>query len=178
MDIITGTSVGANKTNTFNPVTASRMRLYITSASDNPTIWELKVYNTNGILAENLARSATASSSSDWSSTYVSSKANDGINSTRWSAQTKDNQWLELDFGTNKTFNKTIIKECIDYGARIQSYKIQYYNGSTWVDIMTGTTMGIHKIDTFSSVTASKVRLNVTNASDCPTIWEFEVYNE
>lgn len=40
-----GSSIGANKTISFSPVTAKYIRLYINSSSDVPTINEIQVYN-------------------------------------------------------------------------------------------------------------------------------------
>ena len=74
---------------------------------------------------------------------------------------TERGQWLQIDFGSAQTFDSTTIRESFD---RITGYKIQYYNGVTWVDAVgNGTTIGLSKTDTFTSVTASKVRLYVTS---------------
>jgi alpha-L-fucosidase len=113
--------------------------------------------------------------------TYNGAKAVDEVSATRWA--TDDNitsAWLEVDFGASTTFNKTVTKECIDYGQRVAGYKIQYWNGSSWVDAYTGTTIGSAKTDTFAAVTGTKVRLNITSVTGAfgPTIWEFMVYNE
>ncbi|RYD48626.1 MAG: hypothetical protein EOP85_03190, partial [Verrucomicrobiaceae bacterium] len=118
-----------------------------------------------------------ATASSSWASGgYGANLANDASLDTRWNAAdgTSGNQWLEIDFGSPKTFNKTIIKEAF---ARITSYQIQYWNGTTWVSCATGTTAGVLKTDTFAEITASKVRLYINSISaDSVSIHEFEVY--
>lgn len=114
-------------------------------------------------------------------STYDGAKAVDEVSATRWATDDGITScWLEADFGANTTFNKTITKECIDYGQRVAGYKIQYWNGSSWLDAYTGTTIGSSKTDTFAAVTGSKVRLNITSVTGAfgPTFWEFMVYNE
>jgi alpha-galactosidase len=179
VDLVTGTTVGTDKVDTFVAVTASKVRLYVLSASDCPTIDEFEVYS-----SLNLAAGKTASASTYWGVGYEASMANDGLDTTRWNSASNDyaGSWLEVDFGANTTFNKTITKQ--DFN-RITGYKIQYWNGSGWVDAFTGGTMGTTpKTDTFSAVTGSKVRLYVTSvqvdngAYPCPSIWEFEVYNQ
>jgi O-glycosyl hydrolase len=132
--------------------------------------------------SSNLALSATASASSQWDSNYSAAKANDGNGSTRWNSAngTGAGEWLQMDFGTSTTFNKTISKQFLN---RIAAYKIQYWNGSSWLDAYTGGVMGTSpKTDTFTAVTSSKIRLYVTSAQSdggtYPTLWEFEVYNE
>ena len=188
VDAYTGGVMGTSpKTDDFSSVTASKVRLYITAVQTDvgnivPAIWEFEVYNTEPS-GTNLAIGETASASSTWSAEDGASKANDGDSTgTRWAAadETGAGQWLEIDFGTNTTFNRTITKQCFN---RITGYKIQYWNGSAWVDAYTGGVMGTSpKTDDFSSVTASKVRLYITAVQTdvgniVPAIWEFEIYN-
>ena len=120
-----------------------------------------------------IASAASASSYYQNNSSYDADKANDTDYTTRWNSNTTDNCWLEIDFGTTKTFSSTRITEYLD---RIQSYKIQYYDG-TWKDAYIGTTIGNSKTDVFAPVTGSKARLYIVSASTVPTIFEFEVYH-
>jgi len=111
-------------------------------------------------------------------SAYAAEQANDADNTTRWNsaAGDVDNSWLEMDFGSSKTFSSTRLTE---FGDRIQNYKIQYYDG-TWNDASTGSTIGnlISKTDIFGPVTGTKARLYIVNATTTPSIYEFEVYTE
>ncbi|HEX2949270.1 MAG TPA: glycosyl hydrolase, partial [Armatimonadota bacterium] len=102
--------------------------------------------------------------------------ANDGDQTTRWNADANasGDEWLEIDFGVNTTFDRTVISESFD---RIASYTIQYWNNSSWVSAVTGATIGASKTDRFTAVTASKVRLYINTSSATPSINEFEVYN-
>lgn len=210
IDAYTGGVMGTTpKTDLFTAVTASRIRLYVTSAQDDggtytcPSIWEFEVYNRSAsgptstptptptatftptptpVSGGNLALGKTASASSQWDATYSADKANDGDSvNTRWNTANGQGagQWLQIDFGANTTFNQTISKQFMN---RITGYKIQYWNGSSWVDAYTGGMMGSTKTDTFSAVTSSRIRLYITSVQmdgnyDCPSIWEFEVYN-
>ena len=115
-------------------------------------------------------------------------KANDLNYNTYWSSAAGKgaNEWLEIDLGTNRTFNKTILRQ--SNSDRITGYKIQYQKGTEWVDAYTGGPMGTKvRIDTFPPVTASKVRLLVTSVQPgapsaggetdtCPQINEFDIY--
>ena len=127
---------------------------------------------------------ASASSAGEGS---PASNANDLNYNTCWSAAagTGANEWLEINLGTNRTFNKTILRQ--SNSDRITGYKIQYHNGTEWLDAYTGGPMGTKvKIDTFPPVTASKVRLLVTavqpaaaaggGTDTCPQINEFDIY--
>jgi len=119
-----------------------------------------------------------ASASSQWQAGgYEPSNAVDGDLGTRWNAAdgTKGGQWLEVDFGADKTFAKTVIREAFD---RATSYRVQYWDGAKWVDGVKGDRIRSQKTDTFGPVTASRVRLMIDAiASDSVSIVEFEVYD-
>lgn len=174
-DLATGTGIGAHKVITFNKVTTDKIRLYVVTASEAPTIYEMRIM---GEALENLAESATATASTTWSSAYTPDKAKDNLLSTRWASNQNNNQWLEFSFATPVDVNHVVLRECIDYGQRVQSYKIQHYSNNTWVDLATGTTMGTRKTHDFAVTTVSKIRLFVDQASGPPTLWEMGLYRK
>jgi alpha-L-fucosidase len=118
---------------------------------------------------------ATASNVSQNMAIYNAAKAVDGDVNTRWAtdANTKT-AWLEIDLGGNTTFSRASINEA--FPGRITGYKIQYWNGTAWLDAYTGTTTTLANVN-FNSVTGSKVRLNITSVSGTqgPTINEFDI---
>lgn len=127
----------------------------------------------------NLALGKTATSSSDYSSSYNAAKAIDGSDSTRWSTVNglTTNQWLAIDFGASTTFNRVLLKE-ISYN-RITSFKLQSStDGSTYTDIpgTSGTTVGAAKTVSFADVTARFLRLYVLTSSAAPTVNEICVF--
>jgi hypothetical protein len=115
--------------------------------------------------------------SSSWAAGgYDPVNAFDGSMSTRWNAAdgASGAPWLEIDFGKDETFNKTIVKEAFN---RIIAYEIQYFDGNAWVNCASGTTIGSSRTDMFAAVTASKIRLYInTISSKSASICEFEVY--
>lgn len=133
--------------------------------------------------AVNLAAGKTASASSTWSAQagYEASKVTDGSQATRWSAEnaTTGNQWVEIDFGSTESVNRVVVYEYA-YGSQnfqIDTYTLQYWNGSSYVDLTKGFTIGDRRIFDFPTVSASKVRLYVDKARFIPSINEIEVYN-
>ncbi|KRF43829.1 discoidin domain-containing protein [Paenibacillus sp. Soil787] len=179
VDAYTGTTLAPVETITFPTVNATKMRLNITSATAAPSIWELEVYQVP-LPPVNLAlnKSVTVSNFYQNNATYNGGKAVDGLGTTRWATDTgTTSATMEVDFGVDTTFNQIVMKEYKDYGNRITGYKIQYWNGSSWIDAYTGTIPAATETNTFTTVTASKVRLNITSATAAPSIWEFEVYN-
>jgi len=119
------------------------------------------------------------SASSAWAlGGHDPTNAADGDPSTRWNAAdgTKGNQWLEVDFGAQKTFDKTVTKEAL---GRTTAYRVQCWDGAKWIDCVKGERLGPNKTDTFKAVTSSRVRLHIDSiASDSVSIIEFEVYDE
>jgi hypothetical protein len=93
---------------------------------------------------------------------------------TRWNARNDGgNQWLQIDFGNDQTFNKTKISEAF---SRTTSYNIQYWNGTTWSNCFSGQRIGTNKVDTFPTVTSSKIRLYINTVTSLSvSIFEFAV---
>jgi len=118
-----------------------------------------------------------ATACSEWRATgaYEPMKAIDGSKDTHWapSEEAAKEWWLEVDFGTERTFNSTLVHED---PSRVTAYSIQSWNGSEWTTCATGTTLGPNKVDKFKPVTASRVRLAINGVSSgMPAICEFEV---
>ncbi len=103
---------------------------------------------------------------------YVASKAFDGDVNTRWVAANNIKEaWLEVDFKEATTFNKI---QLIEDGNGVSFFTIQYWDGSQWVDIDTGTTIGANYTKEVPTVISSKVRLSMIGST--PSIKEFGIY--
>ncbi|MDB5083713.1 MAG: hypothetical protein JWN30_599 [Bacilli bacterium] len=132
------------------------------------------VLNSSG----NLALGKSYSASTTWSSSYPASNAFDGKLSTRWASTNPTNQWLNVDFGIDTTYNQVVLNETSFQ--RVTSYTLQSSEGgSTYTDIpgTAGTTIGSNKTINFSPVTSRYLRLNLISASGDPTINEMAVYD-
>lgn len=132
--------------------------------------------------AANLAQGKTFTASSFYSTGYEASKAGDGGWSTRWSAASTNNQWLEVNLGSNKTVNSVILKEykaseVFGNNYTINDFSVQYYNGSSYVNIAKDSKIGFEKVVNFPSISTSKLRITFTGSSFLPSIREFEAYN-
>lgn len=99
-------------------------------------------------------------------------KANDKNPETSWKAGGKKKQWLEVEWVKPQTFNSVALTEV---GDQILSHTVQYWTGTEWVDLATGSTCGTNKTHTFDTVTGTKCRLNITDASAAASIAEFQV---
>lgn len=164
----TGTTIGtANqyKTVRFSEVTGTRARIYFTSTTSQPILYEFQLFH----------RADGTSASSTYDDETYSRLAFDGNSSTSWQgvAGSYANQWLERDFGTPTAFNTVEISE---RGDRTTGFRIEYWDGSAWQVAFTGTQIGDQRTVTFSTVTAQKVRLFFTGGLGQPMIHEFQVF--
>lgn len=137
------------------PVTTRKVRLTSNYAS-HFHIQEFRVYNVNtagyptamsatadtdkaGLV--NFARDAQTkiTASGVYGTGYEIPKAADGSLNSHWVSQTAGAKWLEFEFAADKTIG------CIQfvsgwlngssYSNILDDYKVQYYNGTDWVDI-------------------------------------------
>ena len=120
-------------------------------------------------------RPATASNVFARDPGWGADKAVDGNDGTRWATDAGTHQaWLEVDLGRPETFDTAYIAEA--YPCRVQVFELQYQDGRTWKTFCKGKTIGDQWARRFDPVTARRVRLNVLEANEGPTIWEFQLF--
>jgi hypothetical protein len=136
-------------------------------------------------LPPNLARTATAVSSSDWEDgeDFNAAKANDGNLTTRWNARAEDTagSWLEMRWTQPQTFNQVTVRES---NGRIRNYSLQRYDKASdaYVNILTadappGTGDRVYTQLLATPVTSERLRMLINVTDDVPSIWELEVAN-
>ncbi|MBB6670108.1 discoidin domain-containing protein [Cohnella nanjingensis] len=150
----------------------------------SPQLSQIKL-NTASMV--NFAKGATASASNaDTAGGYAAEKVNDGAATTDWSGWATDGtslpQWVQLDFGASRTFSRVELYTTSGYA--IKDYRIQYWDGSNWIDCLpaiTGNTFD-QRTHTFPMVTGSKLRVLGTSGPDIQPEYirvnEIEVYSE
>ncbi len=105
---------------------------------------------------------------------YAPSKAVDDDDTTRWATDSGTREvWLEVDLGKRLTFDRLRISEAYD---RVRKFEVQYKEADQWRPFVRGTRIGADYSKRFEAVTARHVRLNILDASDGPTIWEFQLF--
>jgi alpha-L-fucosidase len=120
---------------------------------------------------------ATASNVFQNSPEYGPEKAVDGRGDTRWATDAGTHQaWLELDMGKPVTFDRVVVLQAFPELKRIRAYAVEYWEDGAGKACYRGTNMGAKLAATFKAVTAQRVRLNITDATDGPTIWEFKLF--
>ncbi len=129
--------------------------------------------------AESLTAGAKAAASNVYRNDpeFGPDKAVDGNPETRWATDFGTRSaWLEVDLGRPVEIGSAAIRECVDWGSRVRRFELQVKEGESWKTVLQGGAIGADFREEFSPVTARCVRLNILEASEGPTIWEFELH--
>ncbi|MEV1174284.1 discoidin domain-containing protein [Nonomuraea sp. NPDC049784] len=180
----------------FPAISAQRVRVLATAASGARTgLTEVKVYNRGGVQqppTTNLASSATPSASytSSWESVAA---VNDGIDppssndtvNPRWGCWPETGQqWVDLTWSSAQNLKRAEVyffddDEGIDMPA---SWKLQYWNGSAYVDVPGSSaytlTKNAYNSVTFTATSTTRLRVLLTgNGSNSVGLLEVRAYD-
>lgn len=119
---------------------------------------------------------ATASNTFHNRAEYAPACAIDDDVETRWATDVgTGDAWLEVDLGQAMLIGRALVDEPAEY-ARVRKFELLVAQGEQWRSIHEGTTIGPeHEIE-FAPVRARRVRLHVLEATDGPTLWEFQLF--
>lgn len=149
--------------------------------------------STEVVTSNNIASKATVTSSfcSDWESInalndgYNPSNSNDRAHDVYGNWPHRGTQWVKYTFDKNYTISKTDLYWFKD-GAGIDvpsSYKIKYWNGSSWVEVSNASGLGNvanqYNSTSFSPITTNAIMVEMnSNGSYSTGILEWKVYGE
>jgi alpha-L-fucosidase len=127
------------------------------------------------IRPKSLVSGGRASASGVWPQPRLEAQyAFDGDPDTRWGgAPNSTSGWIAIDMGKEKTFDRVWISEAYD---RVRRFELQVQANGRWRTFYAGTRVGTDFQATFQPVTAQHVRFNIVDATDVPTIWEFQLF--
>lgn len=118
-----------------------------------------------------IGKKATASNTRANDPAFSPEKALDGDDSTYWATDDEVTAAsIEIDLGDPVEFDRVMIQEHIALGQRVEAHEIAYWDGVAWQPLAEGTTIGYKRIHRIPPVTATKVRVSITQAKACPTI--------
>ncbi len=176
-----GSVIGARNVLVFPETTARRVRLVIEQARGTPAISEFAIYRTTLIqrkesLALTAHKAATASDVHPQGTSFGADKAVDDDPETRWATADGTKEcWLEVDLGRVETVGRVAVAE---FAPRIKKFAIEFRTekDAPWQVALQGDRAGTKYEKAFGPVKARYVRLHIFDASDAPTIREFQVF--
>ena len=122
-------------------------------------------------------KKATASNVFRGDAQYAADRAFDDNSETRWATDSgTKSAWLEVDLGQPVTIGRAAIEQAYPELQRVRKFAIEYWQDEQWQTCYRGENLGASLVATFDPVTAQRVRLHITEATDGPTIWEFELF--
>lgn len=84
---------------------------------------------------------------------------------------------LEFDLHGETVFDCALIQEKIEVGHRITRWHFEAYHNGKWNDVSgSRQSIGYKRLLKFNELTASKVRLRITEGKACPAIHTFGIY--
>lgn len=104
----------------------------------------------------------------------------DGDPDTFWSAPVGSHHGeIEVSFDHPVTFDHALTMEWLNDGQHVEKYAIEAWDetGRKWKQIAEGQAIGHEKVDSFPTVTAKRVRLNILSSTEEAHIREFQLYD-
>jgi alpha-L-fucosidase len=130
--------------------------------------------------AVNLAvnKKATASNVRDNVKQFTAAMTIDANKNTYWATDDDvKTASLTIDFGKPTKFNRFLVQEYIRLGQRVKAFTVEALVEGNWKELAKATTIGYKRILRFPSVTATKVRFNITDTKSGPVISNVGIYN-
>jgi alpha-L-fucosidase len=176
-----GTVIGAGNLVPVPETTSKRVRLLVDTAQGCPAISELGVFHSPLVPQRALPSLSThkpvrASNVHGQGTTFGPDRAVDGDPDTRWATSDETRAcWLEVDLGTVQAVGRVAIAELVP---RLGKFQIETKTtpDAEWQVVYSGTGKGKDHAHAFTPIQARWVRLNILEASNSPTIWEFQVF--
>ncbi len=130
--------------------------------------------------AQNLAKGASIKPSNTRDKAHGQATLLDGNKQTFWATADNVHQAsLEVSLKTPQTFDIISLQEYIPLGQRIEGYNIEILKNNTWEKVYDGTSIGAKRLIKLpEAVTASKVRINITQSPVCLTLSEIGLYKK
>jgi alpha-L-fucosidase len=110
---------------------------------------------------------------------YSAAQACDDDPTTRWATDAGTSvAWLEVDLSKPTTIDRVRISEAAEFGERIRRFQLEYKDGDEWRVALSGGAVGRDYEHRFTPITARHVRLTILEATEGPTIWEFQLFSD
>jgi alpha-L-fucosidase len=94
----------------------------------------------------------------------------DGRNEVVRFGENYKDQRLEILFKKEVTVNCVLLKEALQWGQRVKSYKIELYNNDSLIYTISSTTIGHQRLITFPSRNCNRIQIQILDAKSDPIL--------
>jgi len=110
--------------------------------------------------------------------TFGAANLLDGDTATYWTCDdTVTKADIEIDFGSEVTFNVVSASEFIKLGQRIKSWTVEAFKAGKWEQVAKGATVGYKRMFRIADTKASKIRIRILDSFECPMLHSLNVYH-
>lgn len=146
------------------------------SAADSASLMAFRALRESSF-SENLALRARVTASTSRAG-YLPSLLTDGFRFSHWAPDKVITTCaIELEMDQEKAFNTILLQEFIEAGQRIEEFTVEVWDGTNYVPLTSGTTVGYKRILQFPRHTSSKIRVTITKAKASPVLGEIQLFN-
>jgi alpha-L-fucosidase len=101
----------------------------------------------------------------------------DADNGTYWTTdEGVSSATLEFTLPAEQTFDRALLQECIRVGQRVERFHLEVWDGTRWMQVVQGTTIGYKRLLRFPAVTTIKCRLVIDESRMSPTLSTFGLF--
>jgi alpha-L-fucosidase len=132
------------------------------------------------LFAHDLAQSAkaTASSTRGHDRRFAPGNVIDGNPESYWASDDNaSNPELILDLPRPTSLSAVRVREYLPLGQRVERFALDFWRGSGWEEITSGTSIGSQRILPVKPATTTRVRLRITQSPVCPAISELSLFS-
>jgi alpha-L-fucosidase len=167
------TSVGRNANLLLNiPVN----RDGLIHPTDSTRLMELRRY-IDASFSNNLAKGKKVSASLTRGDKFSAKNLVDGKTETYWStSEDVKSANVIVDLGKPTSINRLVLQEHIELGQRIGNFSVLYWDGKSWKELGSHTTIGYKRILAFPAITTRKLQIQFKELKAAPAISEVAVY--
>ena len=136
----------------------------------------------NAVLSQTFARNLAAGTTAETTSTsgetqFSASHVLDSRSDTYWTCDDGESApELILDLQKDVTFNVVRLREYLPLGQRVDAFTLDFWNGESWQEFASATSIGNQRLVQTPDITTSKVRLRITQATALPAISEWSLF--
>jgi alpha-L-fucosidase len=89
----------------------------------------------------------------------------------------QDTAEIVFELKQKEKFNCAVLQEYIPQGQHIENFVLEVLQDGSWLEVISGQTVGHKKIVTFPNVEAQQIKLRITGSRLCPTLSSFGLYH-